>query len=144
MEKWMKEVSARFYTEDAYEYPIKCMIYHVLSTRGPQPCGEIGKILKDMTQNNEIHLMQMIKISYKGLKKFIEQFSDLFYIGTEHPFNPTVYLTNRNGLPPPFPNHLLNNLEYVNEILEVSYILLLPICCDTNSYIVILAGFKSK
>lgn len=63
--------------------------------------------------------MQMIKVNYKGLKKFIELFNDLFHIGTEHPFNPTVYLVNRKGLPPPFPAHLVNNLEYANEILEV-------------------------
>lgn len=30
--RWMKEVSARFCTEDLYEYPIKCFIYHILST----------------------------------------------------------------------------------------------------------------
>ena len=78
--------------------------------------------MKEITQKNEIHLMQMIKVNYKGLKKFIELFSDLFHIGTEHPFNPTVYLVNRKGLPPPFPAHLVNNLEYANEILEVRHL----------------------
>lgn len=63
--------------------------------------------------------MQMIKVNYKGLKKFIELFSDMFHIGTEHPFNPTVYLIGRRHLPNPFPGHILNNLEYANEILEV-------------------------
>lgn len=119
MSRWMKEVTARFNTEDMYEYPIKCFIYYILSNRGPQPCGEIGKILKEITQNNEIHLMQMIKVNYKGLKKFIELFSDIFHIGTEHPFNPTVYLKNRYAQTSPFPAHIVGNLDYANEILEV-------------------------
>ena len=71
--------------------------------------------------------MQMIKVNYKGLKKFIELFSDLFHIGTEHPFNPTVYLVQRRG-PPPFPPHLVSDLVYANEILQVRWFL-----CDVPS-----------
>jgi hypothetical protein len=62
----------------------------ILLERGTLPVGEIGKMLQELTALNS--LSSKLKEKFGGLKKFLERFSDHFVIGTDHPFNPHVYL----------------------------------------------------
>ena len=64
---------------------------NILLEKGPLPVGEIGKLLKEKLPNS--HLSNILKEKFGGLKKFIEQFyGDEFLLGTNHKFNPKVYL----------------------------------------------------
>ena len=64
---------------------------NILQEKGPLAVGEIGKLLKEKLPNS--HLSSILKEKFGGLKKFIEQFyGDEFLLGTNHKFNPKVYL----------------------------------------------------
>ncbi len=62
----------------------------LLSSHGPVPVGEVGKLLQEATGNAQ--LPAMVKEMFGGLKKFLEAHPHLFRIGTDHPFNPLVSL----------------------------------------------------
>eukprot|EP00597_Dinobryon_sp_UTEXLB2267_P011396 CAMPEP_0170131784 /NCGR_PEP_ID=MMETSP0020_2-20130122/23479_1 /TAXON_ID=98059 /ORGANISM="Dinobryon sp., Strain UTEXLB2267" /LENGTH=1331 /DNA_ID=CAMNT_0010366975 /DNA_START=37 /DNA_END=4032 /DNA_ORIENTATION=+ len=62
----------------------------ILSSKGPLPVGEIGKVLAELTCIPNLSLK--LKERFGGLKKFLEHFSDKFAISNDHPFNPHVML----------------------------------------------------
>eukprot|EP01035_Chromulina_nebulosa_P021112 gene21112-27356_t len=62
----------------------------ILMERGTLPVGEIGKMLQELTSMST--LSSKLKEKFGGLKKFLERFSEHFLIGTDHPFNPHVFL----------------------------------------------------
>lgn len=66
------------------------LIVSIIETKGPLPVGEIGKILQEMTGNES--LSNVLRAQYRGLKKVVEGFHEVFQVGTEHPFNPLVHL----------------------------------------------------
>jgi hypothetical protein len=66
------------------------IIVYILEQRGPLPVGEIGKQLLELTRSDI--LVKNIKSKFTGLKKCIEMHSDVFSLGTDHPFNPIVSL----------------------------------------------------
>jgi hypothetical protein len=66
----------------------------ILQQRGPMPVGEIGKVLKEKIANDR--LSSILKDKFGGLKNFLEQFyGDEFVLGTNHKFNPKVYLRKK-------------------------------------------------
>lgn len=65
------------------------IIVTLIETRGPVPVGEIGKLLLEMTADND--LTQVLKTKYRGLKKIIETYPNKLTIGNDHPFNPLVH-----------------------------------------------------
>mmetsp|Transcript_25539 Transcript_25539/g.37720 ORF Transcript_25539/g.37720 Transcript_25539/m.37720 type:complete len:1330 (-) Transcript_25539:240-4229(-) len=67
------------------------MIVYIIEIKGPQPVGEIGKLLQELTGNE--NLSMTLKANFKGLKKVIEGFGMLFTLGGDHPFNPFVHLS---------------------------------------------------
>lgn len=73
------------------------VIVYILEHRGPLPVGEIGKQLLELTGSDI--LVKNIKSKFTGLKKCIEMHSEVFSLGTDHPFNPIVsLLPNRKPL----------------------------------------------
>mmetsp|Transcript_23795 Transcript_23795/g.40515 ORF Transcript_23795/g.40515 Transcript_23795/m.40515 type:complete len:1333 (-) Transcript_23795:623-4621(-) len=68
------------------------LIVYALEVKGPLPVGEVGKLLQEATGNE--NLASALKTAYKGLKKVLEGFRGIFNIGTDHPFNPQVSLTD--------------------------------------------------
>jgi hypothetical protein len=66
------------------------LIVTILENKGPLPVGEIGKQLQEMTGNE--NLSNVLRANYRGLKKVVEGFHEIFLVGTEHPFNPLVHL----------------------------------------------------
>jgi len=62
----------------------------ILTSKGPLPVGEIGKVLAELTCISNLSLK--LKERFGGLKKFLEHFSDKFAISNDHPFNPHVML----------------------------------------------------
>lgn len=63
----------------------------ILSSRGPLPVGEVGKVLQDATSNT--NLSAVLKEKFGGLKRFLEAYPGVFTLGNDHPFNPHVYRT---------------------------------------------------
>jgi hypothetical protein len=96
IESWLTHVESLF-VKTIPRDSLCAVVYHILASKGPVPVGEIGKCLQSMTNNND--LMPTIKLEYKGLKKFIEMFPEYFSVGTEHPFNPLVYLNSTGAKP---------------------------------------------
>eukprot|EP00604_Paraphysomonas_vestita_P000503 CAMPEP_0174826254 /NCGR_PEP_ID=MMETSP1107-20130205/43737_1 /TAXON_ID=36770 /ORGANISM="Paraphysomonas vestita, Strain GFlagA" /LENGTH=510 /DNA_ID=CAMNT_0016059009 /DNA_START=1142 /DNA_END=2674 /DNA_ORIENTATION=+ len=66
------------------------LIVQCLEKFGPQLVGDIGKQLQDLT--GIPNLPKILKAKYRGLKKVIEAFPQLFLIGSDHIINPTIYL----------------------------------------------------
>lgn len=62
----------------------------ILQEKGTLPVGEIGKILQELA--SFASFSNKLKEKFGGLKKFLERFSDLFVISTDHPFNPHVFM----------------------------------------------------
>lgn len=58
---------------------------------GPLRVGEVGHFLQVATGDNSILLY--VKMQYKGLKNLISGFSFLFHLDNDHPYNPTVSLS---------------------------------------------------
>jgi hypothetical protein len=96
IESWLAHVESVF-VKTVPRDALCAVVFHILASKGPVPVGEIGKCLQGMTNNND--LMPTIKLEYKGLKKFIETFPEYFSVGTEHPFNPLVYLNSTGAKP---------------------------------------------
>ena len=71
---------------------LRNVIVLILQKRGPLPVGEIGKYIQDIAR--EPYISKKIKTEAGGLKKLIESLGDLFVLGTEHPFNPTVNISD--------------------------------------------------
>ena len=68
------------------------LIVYALEVKGPLPVGEVGKLLQEATGNE--NLAAALKTAFKGLKKVLEGFQGIFHIGSDHPFNPLVSLTD--------------------------------------------------
>jgi hypothetical protein len=66
------------------------LVVEILTQKGPLPIGEVGKALAELTCING--LSSRLKEAYGGLKKFLEDFSSVVIIGTDHPFNPHIVL----------------------------------------------------
>eukprot|EP01041_Mallomonas_annulata_P000479 gene479-895_t len=79
-------------TADAVAY----LIIHVIEQRGPQPIGEIGKLLQEATGNP--NLSKVLKSQFRGLKRLIEGYPHLLRLGDDHSFNPHVHLVSRQSL----------------------------------------------
>jgi hypothetical protein len=60
------------------------------SDSGKASVGKLGSLMHSYTNNHR--LSAMCKEKYGGLKKFLEAHADLFAIGQDHPFNPSVWL----------------------------------------------------
>lgn len=72
------------------------LVVEILTQKGPLPIGEVGKALAELTCITG--LSSRLKEAYGGLKKFLEDFSSVVIIGTDHPFNPHIVL--RSSLSP--------------------------------------------
>eukprot|EP00924_Labyrinthula_sp_SR-Ha-C_P005845 snap_masked-scaffold_14-processed-gene-6.38-mRNA-1 protein AED:1.00 eAED:1.00 QI:0/0/0/0/1/1/2/0/796 len=70
--------------------PLVTLIKEVLYEVGSLPVGEVGKMLQLHT--GESNITGIIKESFGGLKKIFMQHETIFALGTDHPFNPKVYL----------------------------------------------------
>ncbi len=79
--------------EEVTEGGIRSLIYHILQEKGAIPVGEVGKLLQDATSLP--HLSKILKEKYGGLKRFVENHSEIFYMSKDHPFNPCVYIRDR-------------------------------------------------
>lgn len=66
------------------------LVVEILTQKGPLPIGEVGKALAELTCITG--LSSRLKEAYGGLKKFLEDFSSVVIIGTDHPFNPHIVL----------------------------------------------------
>lgn len=66
------------------------LIVSILENKGPLPVGEIGKQLQEITGNENLSVV--LRANYRGLKKVVEGFHEIFSVGNEHPFNPLVHL----------------------------------------------------
>ncbi|CAM9178733.1 unnamed protein product, partial [Ectocarpus fasciculatus] len=69
---------------------LKTLALDILSTKGPLPVGEIGKMLQEAIRVPS--LSSILREYFGGLKKFLEKYSDDFLISNDHPFNPNVYI----------------------------------------------------
>eukprot|EP01084_Bolivina_argentea_P034061 63004_1 len=79
--------------EEVTEGGIQSLVYHILQEKGAIPVGEVGKLLQDITSLP--HLSRILKEKYGGLKRFLENHSDIFDMSKDHPFNPCVYIRDR-------------------------------------------------
>ena len=66
------------------------LVKQILFDKGPLPVGEIGKSLQELSSTAS--LSAIIKETFGGLKKVLEGLPDDFFIFTDHPFNPHVFL----------------------------------------------------
>lgn len=73
------------------QQPLLNLIRQVLYEKGPLPIGEIGKVLQILTNNTDF--TQALKEEFGGLKKLLEVNQEKFYLATDHPYNPKVYIT---------------------------------------------------
>jgi hypothetical protein len=64
----------------------------ILQSRGGLPVGEIGKLLQEATSRPGIS--GILKERFGGLKRFLESKPEIFFLDSNHPFNPHVYLRN--------------------------------------------------
>lgn len=95
------------------------LVVEILTQKGPLPIGEVGKALAELTCITG--LSSRLKEAYGGLKKFLEDFSAVVIIGTDHPFNPHIVLRsslsaehlalNDSGM---FPTHIVLRMKKVN------------------------------
>lgn len=72
------------------------LIAEIIDARGSIPIGEVGKLLAEITGNE--NLPTILKNKFRGLKRIIESYPDLVILGTEHPFNPLVHLSETYNL----------------------------------------------
>ncbi len=84
--------------EEVTEGGVRSLIYNILQEKGAIPVGEVGKLLQDATSLP--HLSKILKEKFGGLKRFLENNSNVFYISKDHPFNPCVYIRDHTT-----PNH---------------------------------------
>lgn len=57
---------------------LKSLALDILSTKGPLPVGEIGKMLQEAIRVPS--LSSILREYFGGLKKFLEKYSDDFFI----------------------------------------------------------------
>eukprot|EP01039_Chlorochromonas_danica_P005482 gene5482-6036_t len=62
----------------------------LLISKGPQPVGEVGKLLSQATTIPQFS--HRLREKFGGLKKFLEKCVDVFVFSNDHPFNPHVLL----------------------------------------------------
>jgi hypothetical protein len=85
-----------------------------LESRGAMPVGEVGKAIS--FQSDSVLITKHLKDQHDGLKKFLERFPAVFVFGSDHTYNPHVYLIEKL-----FPEHLLmmkDNLLPIPIILQ--------------------------
>jgi hypothetical protein len=75
---------------DLNDRELMMLISRILFEHGKASVGKLGSLMHSYTNNHR--LSAMCKEKYGGLKKFLEAHSDLFAIGADHPFNPSVWL----------------------------------------------------
>jgi hypothetical protein len=66
------------------------LLTRILFEHGKASVGKLGSLLHSYTNNHG--LSAMCKEKFGGLKKFLELHPQVFSIGADHPFNPTVWL----------------------------------------------------
>jgi hypothetical protein len=88
------------------------LVVQLLSQHGVVPVGKLGSLLHQATSNHS--LPATLKERFGGLKKLLMGYDDIFLIGDDHPFNPSVSLRNadptvksRNTPNPPNNRHAL-------------------------------------
>jgi hypothetical protein len=64
----------------------------LLADKGSLPVGEVGKLLADAIGLPS--LSHILKERFGGLKRFLEAHAEVFVLGGDHPFNPTVSLAD--------------------------------------------------
>lgn len=86
------------------------LVVQLLSQHGIVPVGKLGSLLHQATSNHS--LPATLKERFGGLKKLLMGYDDIFLIGDDHPFNPSVSLRNpdplvksRNTPNPPINRH---------------------------------------
>jgi hypothetical protein len=118
------------------------LVVEILTQKGPLPIGEVGKALAELTCITG--LSARLKEAYGGLKKFLEDYSNVVIIGSDHPFNPHIVL--RSSLSPEnlalndsgvFPTHAVLRMKKVSAALFSPKLLLpctfLPGCASFPS-----------
>ncbi len=75
---------------DLSENELRLLIGRILHEHGKASVGKLGSLIHSYTNNHR--LSAMCKERFGGLKKFLEQHADLFAVGADHPFNPSVWL----------------------------------------------------
>jgi hypothetical protein len=85
-----------------------------LDARGAMPVGEVGKAIS--FQSDSVLITKHLKDQHDGLKKFLERFPLVFVFGSDHTYNPHVYLIENL-----LPEHLMmmkDNLLPIPIILQ--------------------------
>jgi hypothetical protein len=72
------------------EHDLVIAVTELLSQHATLPVGKLGSLIHNKLNNHA--LPQMLKETYGGLKRFLQRHSNLFTIGTDHEFNPSVQL----------------------------------------------------
>ena len=62
----------------------------ILTSKGPLPAGELGKLLSEAS--SIVNLSHKLREKFGGLKKFLERYPEIFVFSNDHPFNPHVLL----------------------------------------------------
>jgi hypothetical protein len=75
---------------DLSENELRLLIGRILHEHGKASVGKLGSLIHSYTNNHR--LSAMCKERFGGLKKFLELHADLFAVGADHPFNPSVWL----------------------------------------------------
>jgi len=94
------------------ELGLLAFLTQILAENGCLLIGEIGQHLRSTFGRQDWGAV--LKERFGGLKRFLLKHSDLFYVDSDHPLNPHIYLRSyRNG-----PVLLLNNASAVNSDVE--------------------------
>jgi hypothetical protein len=65
-----------------------------LEVRGSLPVGEVGKAVTFHTGDANV-ISKYIREKYQGLKKFLECYPSIFVFGSDHEYNPHVFLFDK-------------------------------------------------
>eukprot|EP01038_Epipyxis_sp_PR26KG_P005058 gene5058-7060_t len=80
-------------SEKVQENTLLNLTLQVLNQHGPTPIGEVGKQLQVITGNPG--LLRDLKKEYFGLKKFLLTYPEIFVVGNDHDFNPTISIVDK-------------------------------------------------
>lgn len=83
---------------DVSEKELIEILKQILSENLNVSIGRVGTTIVSKTKNHR--LPRYFKAKYGGLKRFFEAHSDIFVVGEDHPFNPSVYLRKNPLLSP--------------------------------------------
>ena len=83
------------------EIGLLAFLTQTLVTRKTLLIGEIGQALRATFGGQD--WSAILKERFGGLKRFLERHSELFWIDTDHPLNPHIYLRSRPNGPPILP-----------------------------------------